>query len=131
MYSYTLRFNRVFYVYILFFLFQCKGHPKLLLRLSKLTYYNFFSAFITCVICCICQCWKLCTMYMFEIKFVLFCSVLYLESSLKFYPHRKCCFHFLFHKKHIKHFLIYLVHPPFDLILFNFILVAQIFSFAI
>ena len=52
---------------------------KLLLRLSKLTYYNFFSfffsAFITCVICCICQSWKLCSMYTFEIKFVLFCSV--------------------------------------------------------
>jgi len=30
-----------------------------------------------CVICCICQCWKLCTMYTFEINFVLFCSVLY------------------------------------------------------
>ena len=34
----------------------------------------FFSAFITCVKCCICL--KLCTMYTFEIKCVLFCSVM-------------------------------------------------------
>ena len=65
----------------LFIYFQFKGLFKVLLRLSTLTYYNFvfllFSAFITCVICCICQCWKLCTMYTFEIKFDLFCSVLF------------------------------------------------------
>ena len=87
LYYYSLRCNRVFcvyiYIYIYIFLFQCKGISKLLLRLSKFTYNNFFfyffsfffSAFITCVICYICQCWKLCTMYTFEIKFVLFCSV--------------------------------------------------------
>ena len=43
-----------------------QGISKLLLWLSTLTF--FFSAFITCVICCICQCWKLCTIYTFEIK---------------------------------------------------------------
>ena len=44
------------YIYFLFFI-QCKDISKLLLRLSKLTYYNFFlfsPAFITCVISCIC-----------------------------------------------------------------------------
>jgi len=40
------------------------------------TVFLLFSAFITCVIRCICQCWKLCTMYTFEIKCVLFCSAI-------------------------------------------------------
>ena len=40
------------------------------------TVFLLFSVFITCVIRCICQCWQLCTMYTFEIKFVLFWSAI-------------------------------------------------------
>jgi len=64
-------------MYIIFFLiFQCKGIPTLLLRLSKLTYYNLFSV----VFCLYHVCYRLYmpmwkTIYTFEIKCVLFCSV--------------------------------------------------------
>ena len=78
---YSLRFNRVFmYIYIYFFLFQCKGISKLLLRLSKLTYYNCFFFFLFCLyhVCYMLYMSVLKTMYYVhvwnKICSILFCS---------------------------------------------------------